>query len=177
MIKRLTPREQVIAVMCLLAVSVYLAYYFVAIPLKDKVSYLEQKIEAEEKKYNKNIKLTHKAKALEGEFKEFSLKFKQDKANEQVMSSILSEIEQVAGDLKLHISDLKPKVVNRQEFYNRFSVSLTIESQFVPIIHFLFMVQNDPHFFSVEELRFDNGLQRENQNIRTTLVLSKIFVP
>ncbi len=175
-VRRLTEREQNILVVCLAFVFIYLGYYGVYLPLKEHMEGLDHKIEAEQRKLEKNLKILDKSKSLDSEYNEFIKNFKQDKPNEQVMSSILSELEDVAGQLNLHISDMKPNIINNHDFYNRFSISLTIDSEFVTIVQFLHILQNPPHLFTVDELRFDNSIQRDSKTIKTTLVLAKIFL-
>ena len=176
-IRRFTKSEQNFFVICLFFVFMYSGYRGLILPLKGQIVSVDRKIEAEHKKLDKSSKIIQKAKALEGEYNEFLSKFKQDKSNEQVMSSILTEIEGVAGELDLHISDLKPKIVNKYDNYNRFSVSLTIDSEFVTTLKFIHILQQEPHYFGVDELRFDNNTQRNVSSIKSNLVFSKVLIP
>ncbi len=93
------------------------------------------------------------------------------------MSSILSEIEETAGQLKLKISDLKPTRVKREEYNNRFSVTLTIDSKLVDIMHFLHLLQQTPHLFQIQEVYFEKSAMQDGSSLRTQLVLEKIYIP
>jgi len=177
MIKRLTKREQKIFIVTLVLILGYIGNNLLVKPLKEKILSLDQAIVAEEIRLKKNQRIIGQAKALSEDYNAYLNNFKQSKTNEQVMSSILSEIEEVAGELELRISDLKPKRVKRGEYYNRFSVSLTIDSDFVDIIHFLYILQKQPHLFDVEEVRFDKGSRRRSSTMKTQLVLGKMLIP
>ena len=175
--RRLTKREQRILVMCLMLVGSYGGYNWVYKPIEAKSLELQADIESQQKKLSESLRTVRKAGRVGRDYDHYLEKFKQNKTNEQVMSSILSEIEDVAGQLKLQIADLKPMRVKSGEYYNRFSVSLTIDSEFKEIVQFLYQLQQDPHLFAVDELRFDKGAQRKTSVVKTRLTLSKILIP
>ena len=175
--RRLTDREGRIAILCAIIILSYLSYNLVIKPLKDKSENLDTQIETAINQLKKNMTLLEKTGGINNDYNEYQNNFRQTKSNEQVMSSILNEIEKVAAELKLKISDLKPKRVKKEEYFNHFSVSLTIDSDFKDIVQFLYILQRDPHLFKVEELRFDKTTQRNTTAIKTTLVLDKILIP
>ena len=107
----------------------------------------------------------------------YEQKFKQPASNEGTMSSLLSEIEAVAAGLKLQIANLAPKRVKETDFSNRFSVSLSIDGDFMDILQFLHRLQSEPHLFDVEEARFDKGTRQQATSVKASLVLGKTFVP
>ncbi len=177
MIKRLTKREQIIAGVTFLAAVVCLGFYGVYKPLLNELELIEDKISNNMKKYDNNLEMIHQAEGLEKQYQTSIEKYKQPGQNEQVMSALISEIEKVAGELNLPISDLKPNRVRKEAHYNQFSVSLTMDSKFVEAVNFLYILQNEPHLFDVEELRFDKGNRKDEPTVKTQLVLSKIFIP
>lgn len=177
MIKRLTQREQAIALVTVILLGILVSYYVVIKPLHEKKFLLEKKMTEQHKQLKKNLKLIQEAEELKKEYTPYLEKFKQQKPNEQVMSGILSEIEAAAAGLDLQISDLKPKRVKEEGEYNQFSVSLTIDSSFVNIVHFLHILQSEPHLFEVEEVEFDKGSQRKSETMKTRLVLTRVLIP
>lgn len=177
MIKRFTQREQIISIVTLILLGVLVSYYAVIKPLREKIIFLEKKTADQRKQFGKNLKLVREAGEIEKQYAPYLEKFKQDKPNEQVMSGILAEIEAAAAGLELQISDLKPKRVKEDGRYNQFSVSLTIDSNFLNIVHFLHILQSEPHLFEVEELEFDKGSQRKSDTMKTRLVLTKVLIP
>ncbi len=177
MIKRLTKREQIISVILVFVVLFYGGWQGLVKPLEEKIKSIDDKIEKRKKFLNENMKVVKKGKKREEQYNYYVSKFKQTQSKEQVMSSILSEIEGVARSLNLRISDLKPQKVQENVYYNRFSVSLTIDSELSEIVHFIYELQNQTHLFNVDEVRIDKGARRNTSTIKTNLVLSKIFIP
>ena len=117
----------------------------------------------------------HKGEAIEEEYQKYAQLLKQKRSNEQERASILSEIESVAARIDLRIADRKPKKVREIDFYNNFSVSLTIEGELGNIIHFLYLLQSDPHQFNVDEVRFEKKSRRRS-DIKCYLVLSRNLI-
>ncbi|MBU0469600.1 MAG: type 4a pilus biogenesis protein PilO [Candidatus Omnitrophica bacterium] len=177
MFRPLTKREVNIFVLCILLVLIYIGYNTVINSLRKRISIVESSIQEEKNQLSKSLKILDKQKHYKGQYVTYLSKLRQEQNNDEVMSSILSEIQQVGGRLNLGISDLKPKKVKKEQYFNRFSVSLTIESEFLDIISFIYTLQSKPHLFKVEEFRFDKGSLRQGKILKTQLILSRILIP
>ena len=177
MFRRMTKREQKIFVFCVIVVIAFGGFQGIYKPLKAKNLELGSKILVLNKRLKKNSITVQKAKLMNKSYDEFFDKFKQTKTNEQVMSSMIAEIEQVAAEMELIIADIKPKKVKQEEFYNRFSVSLTVNSGFSEIVHFIHQLQDEPHMFTVDQMRFDKASRRRSSTIKSRFILSKILAP
>lgn len=177
MSKRFSSREQSIFVVCLVLATAYLVYYFGIVPLRERSAALDKQIQAEIRKIKKNKRGVNQAKQLDFQYDVMVQDYVQKGTDEEVMSEILREIEQVARNLGLNVSDLKPQRVRRTEFYNLFSVSVRIDSSLADIIQFVHSLQSRPHNFDVQELRFDKSSRRDEKELKTMLVLQKILVP
>lgn len=175
--RRLTSREQRVFVVCLLTISIYVGYNGFVKPFHERLSALDRQIAAARLEIQKNQRTVRKAEILEKAYEENLAQYKQTGSSEQVMSGILSEIEESARELNLQISNLKPKRVKNEQYFNQFSVSLTIDSELVDIVHFLYLLQQSPHFFDIEEVHFDKGARRSSSAMKTELVLGKRFIP
>ena len=92
------------------------------------------------------------------------------------MSAILAEIESVAREIDLHITDLKPQKVRKGEFLNNFSVSLSANGRLEEITHFLYILQSSPHLFNIEELAIEKS-SAQTQILQTRISLSRILIP
>jgi len=177
MSNRFSSREQSIFIVCLVLVTVYSCYNFAIIPMRKKSVILDKKIQAEVRKIKKYKRRIDRGKQQNFQYDILVKDYIQKGSNEQVMSGILKEIEQVAQNLSLNISDLKPQRVRKNEYYNHFSVSLRINSSLPDIIQFIHSLQSRPHNFDIQEFRFDKSSRRNSETLKTTLVLQKTLVP
>ncbi len=174
--RHFTKREQNIFIICILVIFSFITYNGFIKPLKGKINLIKGDIESAKIDIHKYNRVLGRSKSVEAKYSRFLGDFKQNVSNEQVMSALLSEIGVVAGKLNLRISDKKPKKVKEHDYYNHFSVSLTIDSKLVEVVHFLYILQNQPHLFDVEEIRFDKSSRRKDKTLKTRLVLSKILI-
>jgi len=177
MIRRLSARELKILILSLVLASTYAGYILLVKPAQEKFAALDEEILVQQRRLAKNSTEIQKAADLEKVLAAYEQKFKQPASNEGTMSSLLSEIEAVAGELKLQIANLTPKRVRETNFANRFSVSLSIDGNFTDILQFLHKLQSEPHLFDVEEARFDKGARQQSSSVKASLVLGKTFVP
>ena len=177
MIRRLTKREQKIFILCVVLAVVYFIYNFLVKPARGKLAMLDQEIVAQNRRLAKNAAAMQRAHALETTIEFYEQKFKQSRSNEETISSILAEIEAVATQLHLQIANLTPKRVQEANLYKRFLVNLTMDGNFMDILQFVHILQSEPHFFDVEEVRFDKGMREQTASVKTNLVLGKTFIP
>ena len=176
-VRTLTKREKRIFAICVALIIVYGVYNGLIRPSGAMDVSLDQNIALQRRKLNKDTRVIEKAASLEGLYNFYFKRFKQTKTNEQVMSGIVAEVEGVAGRAQLQISNINPQKVRRVELFNRFSVSLTMEGQFTDVMHFLHLLQGEPHLFDVEEARIEKGGGHQTTLVRAQFVLSKIFLP
>ena len=177
MVQRLSGREKLFIVIIVVLALVYIFLYVLFKPWKEKNNLLDQKINAAQVKLERELRTIQKAKKMETAHAAYLNEFHQTKSNEQVMSSIISEIDEVAAGFNLKISELKPKAVQKEDYDNRFSVSLTINSSLADIVQFLYVLQKEPHLFDVQQFRFDKDPSAAASAVKTYLVLGKIFIP
>ena len=175
-IRQLTKREWAIFTVCAALAVVYGIVFGLVRPFQERKSEIISQIEAKKEVLDKYVKVIAHAKTLERQNEELLGQFQQDATNEQVMSQLLSEIEKQSGEFGLRISDLKPRRVKKEQYYNRFSVSLSIESSLVKIIKFLYTIQGDSYHYDVEEFTVEKGLQRQNDSVKVRLVLSRMYI-
>ncbi len=174
--RSLTKRESLIFTLCLILTGSYGGYFLVYKPLLENLSGMDTRIAISEKKLINNLKIVNKGKSIEGVYEKLVTPFRQKTSDEQAMTSILSEIESVANQTSLRISDMQPKKVKRIDFYNHFSVTLTVEGDMQPVIKFLYTLQNSPHLFKVDEIYLEKSSIKARE-VRCRLIVSKPLIP
>ncbi len=175
-VRHLSSREKRILIVCIAFVFIYINYNFVFKPLEERLNRLDQDIEIGEKRFKKNLGVISQEQIINQEYEKYSMPFKQKASDEKEMASILSEIESAANEINMRVADMKPKKVKRMGIFNNFLVSLTIDGELETITHFLYILQNAPHLFDVDEVRLEKSSIRTTQ-IKCYLVLSKALIP
>ena len=172
----LNHREQKIFIICLVAVFAAFFYNNLIVPLQREANLLQGEIVIKKTQLAGNFKVIERAEKFDVQYDGYLKRFGKSGTEEEVTSSFLSEIEKVTGKLELHVAELKPQRIEHDEFSDRFSIHLTMSSEFVDIVRFLHTLQQSPYFFDVEEVEFKKSVKRSQGAITTRLVLGKSFI-
>ena len=154
----------------------YIGYYFVFQPMQEELSLLDSKIKIAEKHLRDSHRTLRKAPGITAEYERFEQTFKQRQSDSEVMAAILSAIETTASDANLRLTDMKPRKVASKEFFNQFSVSLSVEGELETVMRFLYHLQNHSLRFGIDALRLEKRSLRSSL-IRCDLVLSRYLIP
>ncbi len=174
--KKLTGREQQIFIVAAVLLLVYAGYGVVYRSAKEKFSALDEQIEAKNFRLEKNQRILNKQKNIERVYQQLIQDNRQTRPDEQEMTGILAEIEAVANEIALPISDMKPQKVRKEDFYNKFSVNLTMEGDLTPILHIVYLLENKPHLFDIDEIRLEKSSAGSGK-MKCLLTMSRILVP
>ena len=175
--RKLTERERNIFIILVVLLFGFNLMQFVIKPLREQNSYFEQDISSKLKSLRKEVKKVRKSKIVEQKYLFFLNVFRQNKSDEKIMSDFLSSIEEVSRKINLSISDLKPKKIKKEQYYNRFSASLIINSQLNEVVNFLSLLQSSPYLLKVDEIKFERISRGKKAFVKTRLSLSKILIP
>lgn len=177
MIRRVfSQREKIIFIIMVSWILAVMIYKVVYIPLFEKRQNIRTRIQQAEDRLNQSRKVMRKVKVFDRKYEDILQAFKQQDKDEKVMSAIFSEIETVASGMQMRIADMKPRKVRSVDFYNQFSVSLTLDGPLANIMRFLYSLESPPHLFYVEEM----GISKVSTNgseLRCQLVLSRVLIP
>jgi len=172
----LNNREQKIFGICLAVVFLAVFYNGLIIPLQEEVNSLHQEIALQKKQLDRSFRIIQKAEKFNTQYDHYWKHFGRTGTGEEVVSSILSEIEKIARKHELHIAELKPQKIKHNELDDQFSVHLTMNSELVDVVRFLYTLQQAPYLFDVEEVELKKTARRKQGAITTRLVLGKTFI-
>lgn len=174
--RALSSREKAIFVICVSTIFIFIGYNGIVKPLRAKAEQVADRIKVNEQKLKKQLKTISQQAIVDREYDQYTSHFQQMGSEQQVMSSILVEIDTAARENQLRIADIKPKRVKKVDFFNNFSVSLSMEGQLTDIVKFLYLLQNSPHLYNVDELMIEKNSPRSTV-LNCRLVLSRVLIP
>lgn len=102
--------------------------------------------------------------------------FRQRETNEAVMSGILAEIGGAANGMNIRVTEIKPIDTKKEDFYNKFSVSLTVDGELKDVLRFIHDLQGNAHNFSVTQLSLERAFQMSKQML-AKVVVTRVLVP
>ena len=173
--RTLTNRENKILVVCLILILGFIGYRGVFKSFQEKDADLDARIQSLELLLKKNLEVLGREEHLNQAYEDFSQGKKQTRSKEQEMTMILSQIESIAKEMNMQVSDMKPQKVKESQFFNQFTVSLALEGELIPILHFIYLLEDQPHNFIIDEMRIERSFGR-TAGIRCRLKISRILL-
>ena len=173
----LTKQEKKLFALCAATAVIYIFYNGLILLLKEKEAVLDQRILAQKNQLEQDLSVIRKAEVLNERHNMYLLKLRRTESEGEIVSSMLSEIDTIADTMGLHVMELKPKTVRHREYNNQFLISLIIKSELEQITRFLYILQQRPYLFDVEEVKFTAHDTKVRTFLTTKLVLKKTFIP
>ncbi|NTV29636.1 MAG: type 4a pilus biogenesis protein PilO [Candidatus Omnitrophica bacterium] len=170
-------REKVILAVCIGTVLFYTTLQMVVRPLQDRTREVSGQIISMERSLKKDRLIIRKATKSASREAYYRDTFRQTGTDEESVSKIISEIEKIATDVDLRISELKPAAMKHQEHFNTFSVRLVFDAPFEKIAAFLEALQGAPYYFSIDELDIVKPMGTNSTELRVSLSLSRLLIP
>ena len=142
----------------------------------NKKDFLERSIELEKAKLIKmQKKVRQSQEAIPYMAREIE-RYRQQGSSERVMSRMLQEIQEVAGDIDIQVADLKPQRMRIENGMSVFSVSLRLNVEFIDLMELLYNLRQEPYEFGLQDLKIDKGVSRRGSQLSVSIVLRKVYV-
>ena len=172
---RLTKREKQIFYVCVSLVSVLILQGIVFKPLADKLSDLNHEIQLKETKLIKGLRAEKQRDLILKVYKGYEGYLKVKGSDEEIVSELLREIERLARESAVSISDIKPQSTNKRSMYKEYTIEVRSEATLKDIITFLYRLNNSVLLLRVEKLVLT--LKEENSDtLKVNMLLSGIAV-
>ncbi len=155
-------------------IMVYIGYLAIFVPLREKNVALDEQVSSLEGQLKKYSRIIQKADRYGPHYQEYMAQYRQTVAPDEFMSHLSSQVVREAEKFNVRMADLKPQKVKKEDFYNNFSISVTLEGSLPEIIKLIHALQGEPHLFIVSEARFNQHYQRAS-TVQCQFVLSKIL--
>ena len=173
--RQFTQREQRILTLSIIAVFTYLLYNTLYKPWRQTIDGYNQEKGKDRRILAKDLKLILQAEGIKDVYEKYSNLFQQKGSDEEQMSTFISQLEDIAAEMRLRFSEIKPSKVKRSQFCNVFSVRLAMEGNSSKIAEFLYKLQTQPQLFNVEEIRLEKNLPQDNL-LQASLVISRKLI-
>ena len=131
-------REKILLFLTISFAVAFLSYNFVFHPMGLNFETLNKEILTKEMQLRKNVKILSQKENIQNEYMEYSQLLRQKSSNEQEMATLLSEIESVAREIAIRITDMKPRAIRGIDFYNRLAVDVEVEAKLSEITKFIY---------------------------------------
>ena len=94
-------------------------------------------------------------------------------SEEAQMPTIVSKIEAAARESNIHIANIQPQKSITQKEARFLAVELEIDGQWLDIVQFLYLLQQQPNFYFINELNLEKYSDTTN-SLRGRIVISRM---
>ncbi len=172
---KLSKREKLIFYLSISLFLLLVLERMVFSPLVDRLSALNQEIQLKESKLMKGWRIQAKKDQILTEYKKFEIFFKTKASDEEVTSMLLKEMEKIARESGVALSNLKPRPSAARGLYREYWVELQTEAPMEKIITFMYKVNDSQLLLNVDRLIL--SLKEEGkEDLKAIMVVSAIVI-
>lgn len=172
---KLNKREKQIFYVSIALISLFIMERIIFKPLADKLNDLNQEIQFKETKLIKGLRAEAQRDEILKEYKSYEGYFKVKGSDEEIVSEFLREIERLARESAVSVSDIKPQSNRKHGLYNEYAIEVRIEASLKDIAAFLYRLNNSVLLLRVE--KFNLTPKDESSDIlKVNMALSGMVV-
>jgi Tfp pilus assembly protein PilO len=134
---------------------------------------LNQQIALKEAKLTRALKIIAQKPEVQAEFDGYQKFILPPVSEEEEIARLLREIEKLARDTGMRITDMAPRRKQRSEFYTRFTVEIETEGSMEGLMRFIYALETSPFLFTAERLKITLK-SRQSNILKSDILLSKV---
>ncbi len=151
---KLSKREKQIFYLCVGLAVILILQLVVFKPLGNKLGDLNQDIQLLEAKLIKGLRQEGQRDQILKNYKTLQAFSKLSGSDEEVVSEFLREIEKLARESDVSLSDLKPRAVNKRTMYKEYTIDIRAEATMKDTIVFLYRINDSALLLKADKLVF-----------------------
>lgn len=155
MIPKLAKREKTIFIVCVAIIGASLIYNLMLEPFVIEWSRLNSQVRVAKLKLKKSEQILKKRIQIAEQYEDVAGYTAIKRATEEEeIAYLLSELEKLASQAGVRITDIKPKTAEELGYYRKYIVELEGEGDISQFSKFIFDIQNSPQLLSIKKLTF-----------------------
>jgi len=174
LLKRLTPREQRLAVVTVFSVAVCVLYLLIVKPLTADWEQLDLDIRTRSEQMELLKAILEKEEQVNANFEQYRELLAQQSSDEVVRNELMQDINMISARSGLKAPVIREGSTESYKFYKRYFVDLDIEGAVVNLGRFLANLQESTKLFRVESLTIT---RKFGPVLQGRMEISKILVP
>jgi hypothetical protein len=176
MLENITSRERLLGVATIAVALLALTYNFIVEPLIKQWNTLGEEIRKKKLLLTKHNRILRDKEIIEKLYSEYMKYFHAEKLTPEEESAIaLSNIEKLARDANVHITNIKPLTTKSFGNYNKFTFRVTTESQISELAKFIYNLQSSDQLLKIERMVL-RAKEHQPNTIKAILHVTKISV-
>ncbi|MBU0547392.1 MAG: type 4a pilus biogenesis protein PilO [Candidatus Omnitrophica bacterium] len=173
-LSRLSKKERRLFYITVAVVAIVFLDRVVFRPVMNKLESFNGKISVEEKKLEKSMHILAQESVITSEYKKFAQSIKQEQSDEETIATLLSSIEKMANGVSVFILDMKPNLVEKSDFYKKFSVKIEVEAKISNLTDFIYQLENSPRLLRVSDFRLTP--QKKETVLKINMTVTEVLI-
>ena len=171
---RLTKREKLLFILTATLILAAFIYRAILEPTVKNWKSLRQQVNAKQVRLARNLEVIAREPAVEQEFSRYQNFIFPKTSDEKQIAKLLKEVERIARESRVHITNMAPRGKERIGFYERFAINLEVEAQMPELTKFIFALENSPFLFKAETIKISLK-SSQAKTLKCDLLLTKIL--
>jgi len=171
--KKLNPRETLILIITLGLIVFFIAYQFVIKPMRKGSVDINDRLRVDQNRLIKARQMVAQKALVEARYQNLAYLIGVAGSDEAQMPGIVSKIETAARESNIHIANIQSQKSVTQKEARFLAVELEIDGQWLDIVQFLYLLQQQPNFYFINELNLEKYTDAAN-SLRGRIVISRM---
>lgn len=177
---RLSRRNKFISYIVIVVMAGFLLNKVLLRPVMKRLDMINEDIVLQERKLENSLSLLLKEDLLAKRYEEITGSVAQGKSDDEETACLLSEIEKLAKECSVFISDIKSIPVENIESYRKYTVTIEAESEIPYLVDFLYRLEKSSRMlrvrnFSLTSKEKESGILKGQITITQILIVSPVL--
>ena len=171
--KRLSSREMLILIVTIVLSVLFITYQWGIRPIQEGALDINDRLRLDRAKLIKAQEMLAKKSQVEDRYRHLVNLVGVADSDETEMPTIVAKIENAARESNIHIANIQPQRSSTQNEARFLAVEIEIDGQWLDIVQFLRLLQQQPNFYFIDELNLEKYSDAAN-SLRGRIVVSRM---
>lgn len=145
-------------------------------PISSKMKYLDREIKQKQTDIKRSLHILAYKDKIKDEVNRYASYLAKGESEEEETTSLLKEIEGLAGKASVYLIDLKPAGSKTEGSSKKYYANINCESQMEQLAHFVYLIETSDKLLAIEKYHIVPKA-KESSVAKWGMTISKIIVP
>ncbi|MCM8797551.1 MAG: type 4a pilus biogenesis protein PilO [Candidatus Omnitrophica bacterium] len=175
-VSRLSKRERIIFYLAASFISLTLLDRLIISPIHSKIKSLNEEIQERESAIKKNLHILSQKDRISSEILKYASFLNSAKSEEEEITALLKEIEDLANKSSIYLVDMKPAGLKSTDSSKKYLISLNCEAQMEHLSDFMYNIENSNKLLIIERYQI-SPKSKESSVATCSISVAKIVMP
>jgi Tfp pilus assembly protein PilO len=170
---KLNKRETLILIITLGLIAFFMAYQWVIKPMHEGAADINDQLRAAKKQLARSRQMIAQRSLIEERYQKLTAMIGGAGSEDAQVPVIIAKIEAAARESNIHIANIQPQKSVTKKDTMFLAVELEIDGQWLDIVQFLYLLQQQPNLYFINELNLEK-YSDTTDSLRGRIVVSRM---